>query len=205
MKKLLTVLVVVLFIFTFVGCSGQADIPATPEEASPTVDLTLPPETPSIPVEEEENEPESLETSVEISDEESSAVLEQLAGVWHNDADHTVEIDATGKVISAGNGAAVQTMATLVPCYEENPASEFPAWEWTIHRAPNGAYVIRCCQTHLEIWFFPVGVEMVRYNTNRSTMTSDTSRKRVFLGTFSLTTCCPDEEILHEVFYRAAE
>jgi len=156
-------------------------------------------ETPAT--EEDEVEPEH---SVEISDEESAIVLEQLAGIWRNDAGHIVEIGANGRVISAENGAPVRTMATVAPCYEEDPESEFPAWVWSIRRTPNSTYVIDCCATHLSIWFFPIGVEMVR-DTNWSLVPSDTSRVRMFLGTFSLTACCPDEEILQETFYRTTE
>jgi len=132
------------------------------------------------------------------------SVPEQLVGTWRNGAGHIVEISADGRVISVENGAPVLAMATLVPCYEDDPESEFPAWEWRIRRVANGTYVIECCQTHLNIWFFPVGVEMVR-DTNWSLVPSDTSRDRMFLGTFSLTACCPNEKILREVFYRTTE
>ena len=131
-------------------------------------------------------------------------VPEQLVGIWRNDAGHIVEISASGRVISAEGDVPVLTMATVVPCSENDPDSAFPAWEWTIRKMANGTYVIDCCQTHLSIWFFPVGVEMVR-DTNWSLVPSDTSRDRMFLGTFSLTTCCPNEKILREVFTRVDE
>ena len=150
----------------------------------------------------DEVEPETPEYPDEMSDEELAVVLEQLVGMWSNGENSIVEVGTNGRVISAETGNAV---FPLNPCYEEDPESEFPAWEWSIRRTPNGAYVIGCCATHLEIWFFPVDVEMIRYNTNGSLVPSDTSRARMFLGTFSLTTCCPDEEIYRETFYRTTE
>ena len=202
MRKLLTVLIAVLFILTFVGCSEQADNPATPEETPPVTDLTPEPTDQAIPT------PTNAEAGVMIGDILYSGIpisqlfAEQFVGMWRNGQDSIVEIGANGRVISTETGNAV---FPLNPCYEEDPESEFPAWEWALHRTALGAYVIRCCATHLELWFFPAGAEMVRYGTNWSLVPSDTSRARLFVGTFSLTACCPDEELLLEVFYRTTE
>lgn len=188
MKKLLATILAMALLLSFVGCKKQSDSLAVPEETPAVVDVA--PIMPEVPVDEQQS----------TADEEIETI-EQLEGTWANDLGHIVEISATGNVLFAENGAIAQTMATLVPCYAEDPQSEFPRWERSIRKTANGAYVIGCCATHLELWFFPVGVEMIRYNTNGSLVPSDTLRQRVFLGTFSLTTCCPDEEILLEVFY----
>jgi len=198
MKKLFLFLLVLLFLVGTLGACADEELEPSITEPSPPI------ETPNEPLEESADEPKTPEYPDETDDEAHSiineSVLEQFAGIWRNGEDSIVEIGANGRIISAETGNAV---FPLMPCYEEDPESEFPAWEWTIHRTPNGAYVIRCCQSHLDIWFFPVDVEMVRYNTNGSLVPSDTSKDRVFVGTFSLTTCCPDEEIYQEVFYRA--
>ena len=105
---------------------------------------------------------------------------EQLVGTWKNDTGETYVIS------------------------HEIPQGE----DWVMTRFPSGAYLIIVesdSPAHYEKWFFPVGVEMVRYGTNWSLVPSDTSRARLFVGTFTLTACCPDEEILLEVFYRTSE
>lgn len=83
---------------------------------------------------------------------------------------------------------------------------EIPQGEyWTIIQLPNGSYMIivdNGSGAHYEKWFFPIGVEMVRYGTNWSLVPSDTSRERLFVGTFAIMACCPDEEIDRELFYR---
>jgi len=108
------------------------------------------------------------------------SVPEQFRGAWNNDMGETYVIS------------------------HEIPQGE----SWIMTRLPNGSYRILVendSPAHYEKWFFPVGAEMIRYGTNWSLVSSDTSRARLFVGTFSITTCCPDEEIYREVFYRTAE
>jgi len=110
----------------------------------------------------------------------SETTPEQLVGTWKND------------------------MGEIYVISYEIPQGE----HWVMTRLPNGSYRILVendSPAHSEKWFFPVGAEMVRYGTNWSLVPSDISRARLFVGTFSITACCPDEEILLEVFYRTTE
>ena len=102
----------------------------------------------------------------------------QIAGTWQNGLGERITISAT------------------IPRNER--------WEF-IRETANGAYEIHIrvdgAGSTNDIWFFPVGVEMLRCGTSDTIVPSDTSRERLFLGRFSLTSCCPDEKIYQEAFY----
>ena len=105
---------------------------------------------------------------------------EQLMGVWHN---------GLGIVLAF-------------------PDAAYTPARWEMHPVPTGAYQIYAiadCGAHSTFWLFPVGVEMIRYWTNMSLVPSDTLVVRVYQGSFEVTTCCADEDILQEVFYRMGE
>lgn len=120
----------------------------------------------------------------------SETTPEQLLGTWHNDAGTVLTFpDATG-----------------------TPD------RWEMWPVPNGAYRIKAIfyerfedgsrsayWGHNTFWLFPVGVEMVRYGGNMSLVPSDTSVARLYQGPFEVTACCPDDDILLEVFYRTTE
>ena len=114
----------------------------------------------------------------EPAPEQIDALAAQIAGTWQNGLGNTITISAT------------------IPRNER--------WEF-IRETANGAYEIHIrvdgAGSTNDIWFFPVGVEMLRCGTSDTIVPSDTSRERLFLGRFSLTSCCPDEEIYQEVFY----
>ena len=81
-----------------------------------------------------------------------------------------------------------------------------------VWHTPNGAYVVEMIWLEgpgeMRVWFFPIGVEMVRYNLlgvrmpHNPEVTSDTSRARMFQGDFEVTGCCPDEKINETLFKR---
>ena len=110
----------------------------------------------------------------------SAVTPEQLVGKWQNDL---------GEIL-------------MFPDANYTPA------QWVMYATPIGAYriyAIADCGAHSTFWLFPVGVEMIRYNTNGSLVPSDTSVVRLYQHSFDVTTCCPDEEILLELFYRTIE
>ena len=110
----------------------------------------------------------------------SESVPEQLAGIWRNDLGAVLTFPDVGWQVA----------------------------QWVTYPVPTGAYRIYSiaeCGAHSTFWLFPVGVEMIRYGTNGSLVPSDTSVVRLYQGSFEVTTCCPDKEILLEVFYRTTE
>ena len=107
----------------------------------------------------------------------ASALAAQMAGTWRNNLGETLVIPAT---IPEGR------------------------W-WDILETPDGSFriVIQIddCPAHYEMWFFPLGAEMIRWGTTYLLAVSDLSRARIYYGTFSLTSCCPDEEINRRLFF----
>jgi len=176
-KKLLVLAMLALISLIFAACNESAPSLAPMPEAELI-------ETPLAPSPEEEAAPETPEHPEGRWDDDRVVIKEnapeQLVGTWENNMGETYVIS------------------------HEIPQGE----HWIMTRLPNGSYRILVendSGAHYEKWFFPLGTEMVRYGTNWSLVPSDTSRERLFVGTFTLTTCCPDEEILQEVFYRTTE
>ena len=314
MKKLLILLVFILFIFAFIGCSEQADTPAISEEIPPTMDIPSEPSeqtspTPAsrergvivgdilykgIPISQLFTEPfldilgepiaqhgaffyyEGLEImgdrgdlvghdimAIQLNIDEAHLGLFELNGVsfdmtrrdliaafgaqysprrneglpysptyriFSPEMEYTLrfqfsDLDSDTRISSISifrphqqerwddNTLIVQetTPEQLVGIWENALDEtyviphEIPQGEhWVMTQFPNGTYRITVqneSPAHYEKWFFPVGADMVRYGSNWSLVPSDTSRARLFVGTFSITACCPDEEILQEVFY----
>ena len=311
MKKLLILLVSVLFIFAFVGCNEQADTPMISEEIPPTMDI------PSEPVEQQDPAPAQEEPGVIVGDVLFNGIpisqlftepfldilgepIEQngdtfsyeglsIVGLLSSAADQEewaeydnmaiqfsifepsldsfklngVSLPATRAELRAAFGVPNGNSPSLLTYRVSNPTIEYMiefwfrdwdknsyvssiriyriaadeyrpvatiappeqligTWEnalgatltfpdenytpeqWLTYTTPIGAYriyAIADCGAHTTFWLFPIGVEMIRYNTNGSLVPSDTSVVRLYQFSFDVTTCCPDEEILQEVFY----
>lgn len=128
----------------------------------------------------QEEQGEMLEPCVEIEEGENFSMRAEVAdfffGVWQN---------GLGMVLAF-------------------PDEEWPVERWEVSQDPNGAYIISAIASdgsHNTYWLFPPGVEMIRYITDMSVVASDPSGPRLFQGSFELRTCCPEEEVVLEVFY----
>ena len=135
------------------------------------------PESTQVPVVTASPEPEPIP---EPENEQANTLAEQMAGMWRNSLGEILVIPST------------------IPQNEQ----------WSVRETPYGAFEITVTDgslAHISMWFFPIGVEMVRDNTDGSIVASDISRARLYLGPFSLTTCCPDEEINRDVYFTVEE
>ncbi|MCL2398701.1 MAG: hypothetical protein FWC91_03020 [Defluviitaleaceae bacterium] len=118
---------------------------------------------------------------------------------WPGSSDvHDHLFSPIGALEGAWTNRAGETVAFTMPNIGE------------IRRTPNGAYVLEILWDVGEsrVWLFPVGVEMIRYNSHGERMynesvVSDTSQVRLFTGDFEVTSCCTDEFINEQLFTRS--